>query len=149
MPAVYEYRHTVQDDEIDVQGHVSNLVYLKWMQSAALAHSAAQGWPAERYLAIGSGWVARKHVIEYRQPAFAGQPIVVRTWVADFHKITSLRKYRIVRPECGVDGPRDNDALLAVAETNWAFVGLERHVPRRIPAEVSSAFEIVPPDAEP
>jgi acyl-CoA thioester hydrolase len=143
MPAVYELLHVVRNDEIDPQGHVNNLDYLKWMQQAALAHSAAQGWPGERYRAIGGGWVARRHVIEYRQPAFAGQTVVVRTWVADFGKITSLRKYKIVRPG------DEQDVVLAVAETQWAFIGLERHVPRRIPPEVASAFQIVPPDEEP
>lgn len=144
MPAVFEYRHVVQADEIDPQGHVSNVVYVDWMQSAALAHSTAQGWPAERYRAIGSGWVARRHAIEYLRPAFADDAIVVRTWIADFHKVTSLRKYKIVRPR-----PADDDILLAVAETNWAFIGLEKHFPRRIPPEVSGAFEIVPPDRAP
>ncbi|MFQ5731117.1 MAG: acyl-CoA thioesterase [Planctomycetaceae bacterium] len=143
MPAVFEHHLTVREDEIDPQGHVNNLEYLKWMQDAALAHSAAQGWTGERYFEIGGGWVARKHVIEYLHPAFAGQPVVVKTWVASFHKIRSLRKYRIVRPET------DGEILLAKAETEWAFIGLERHVPRRIPVEVSSAFEIVPADAEP
>lgn len=42
MPVIFEYLHTVRDDEIDPQGHVNNLEYLKWMQTAALAHSAAQ-----------------------------------------------------------------------------------------------------------
>ena len=122
---------------------MNNLEYLKWMQTAALAHSAAQGWPGERYRKLGGGWVARKHVIEYLQPAFAGQQIVVRTWVCDFRKITSLRKYKIIRPEA------EEDITLVVAETQWAFIGLDRHVPRRIPPEVASAFEIVPPDREP
>lgn len=141
MPAFFEHHRTVLDDEIDPQGHVNNLEYMKWMQDAALAHSAAQGWPPERYLEIGGGWVARKHVIEYLQPAFSGQPVIVRTWVANFHKIRSLRQYRIVRSES------DGEVLLAKAETEWAFIGLERHVPRRIPAEVAAAFAIV--DGEP
>ena len=46
MPAIYEYRHTVEETEIDAQGRVNNLEYLKWMQTAAIAHSAAQGWTA-------------------------------------------------------------------------------------------------------
>ncbi len=141
MPAIFDYLHTVADDEIDGLGHVNNLVYLKWMQSAAVGHSAAQGWTTQRYFEAGAGWVVRSHWIEYRQPAFAGQQILIRTWVADFKKITSLRKYKIMR---SADG-----AVLAVAETNWAFIGLEHGVPRRIPAELAEAFEIVPADQEP
>ena len=63
-----------------------------------LAHSAAQGWPAERYHELGAGWVVRSHQIEYLRPAFAGESLVVRTWVAGFRKVTSLRRYKIIRP---------------------------------------------------
>ena len=45
MPEIFEYLHTVRDDEADSLGHANNVAYVEWMQSAALAHSAAQGWP--------------------------------------------------------------------------------------------------------
>lgn len=138
MPAVFEWPHTVGPDEIDELGHVNNIEYLRWMQAAAVAHSAAQGWPAARYREIGAGWVARSHAIEYLRPAFAGEEVVVRTWVADFKKTTSRRRYSIIRPA--------DRALLATAETNWVFVGYERGLPRRVPAEVSGAFEVVEGD---
>jgi acyl-CoA thioester hydrolase len=138
MPAVFDFEHTIGDGEIDAQGHVNNLEYLRWMQSAAVAHSVAQGWPAERYQQIGAGWVVRSHHIEYLRPAFAGEKILVRTWVSDFRKITSLRKYRILRV---------SDAeILAVAQTNWAFIGLERRVPRRVPSELVESFIVVADD---
>ena len=141
MPAIYEHRLIVLDDAIDGQGHVNNLEYVRWMQEAAIAHSDAQGWTAERYRQLGAGWVVRSHKIEYLQAAFAGDEIVVRTWVSDFRKIRSLRKYKIIRAT--------DETLLAVAETDWAFINLERRVPRRIPPEVSEAFIVVPREEEP
>lgn len=140
MPAIYEYSRDVCEDDIDGQDHVNNLVYLKWMQDAAIAHSSAQGWPPKRYQEIGAGWVVRSHSITYLQPAFLGDRITVKTWVANFKKIQSLRKYKIVR---------DDDVVLAVAETNWAFVGREHHVPRRVPPELANAFELVADEDEP
>ena len=133
MPAVFQWTHTVTPDEIDGQGHVSNVEYLRWMQSAAVDHSAAQGWSTERYEEEGSAWVVRTHFIEYQAPAFEGQNIVIDTWVTGFEKITSLRKYRIRRA--------DDDTLLAIAETNWAYIGRKHGVPRRIPQEFKDSFE--------
>ena len=141
MPAVYEFHLTVTEDEIDGQGHVNNLEYLKWMQDAAVAHSAEQGWTTQRYRNLGSGWVARTHRIEYLQPAFAGENIVVKTWISNFKKVTSLRKYKIIRPA--------DEAVLATAETNWAFISLERYIPRRIPQELFESFDLVGPESEP
>ena len=83
----------------------------------------------------------RSDKIEYLQPAFAGDEIVVYTWVSNFRKVQSLRKYRIVRAA--------DKTALAAAETEWAFVAYDRRVPRRIPPEVIEAFEVVPEEREP
>lgn len=136
MPAVYQHFHTVRDSEIDDQGHASNIVYFEWLQSAAVGHSSAQSWTPERYREHGAAWVVRTHYIEYLQPAFAGDELVVPTWVANFRKVLSLRKYEIRRPA--------DDVLLARAETDWAYIGLKHRVPRRIPAELIAAFELRP-----
>jgi len=136
MPQIHEFRYTVQASGIDEQGHVNNLEYLKWMQDAAIEHSSLQGWPPERYVEQGSAWVVRSHWIEYQQPAFEGDEIVVRTWVASFEKILSLRKFRIERPS--------DQKTLAVAETNWAYIGTKHRVPRRIPVELIESFEVLP-----
>ena len=141
MPAIFKYELTVTEEAIDGQGHVNNLEYVRWMQEAAVAHSAAQGWPAARYRQLGGGWVVRSHTIEYRLPVFAGDQIVVTTWVSDFRKIRSLRKYKMTRLA--------DTRIVAVAKTDWTFIGLERRVPRRIPAELAEAFEVVPVEEEP
>lgn len=135
MPAIYEHPLTVTQSEIDRLGHVNNLAYMAWLQAAALAHSAAQGWTPERYEQMGCGWVVRSHQIKYLQPAYLGEPIVVRTWVADMKKVASTRRYKVLRAEDG--------SLLASAATEWAFVDYTTGALRRIPEEVWQAFELV------
>jgi acyl-CoA thioester hydrolase len=135
MPAVYEHPRVVQPSEIDALGHANNIAYLAWLQEAALAHSAAQGWPGDRYHAAGAGFVVRAHHITYYRPALPGDALIVRTWVATFRKATSLRRYDVLRPADG--------KLLASAATDWAYVNFRTGLPTRIPHEVSSAFELV------
>jgi acyl-CoA thioester hydrolase len=135
MTDVFEYPHTVADDEIDEQGHANNVVYVAWMQAAALAHSAVLGWTPQRYLQLGMGWVARSHHIEYLRSAVAGDEIIVQTHVTNMKKVTSSRVYRIVR--------RADHELLAKAETNWAFINYATGKPTRIPAEIAHAFPVV------
>ncbi|MFG0335718.1 MAG: acyl-CoA thioesterase [Maioricimonas sp. JB049] len=139
MPDIYLHHHTVRGDEIDGQGHVNNVSYVHWMQDAALAHSAAQGWPSRRYQACGLGWVARSHFIEYLEPAFESDRILVRTWITTLQRVSSIRKYEILR--------MPDEQPLARAETNWAFVRLSDLRLHRIPPEVAEAFVIVPDDA--
>jgi acyl-CoA thioester hydrolase len=135
MPAIFEYTHVVTSDEIDALGHANNLRYLGWMQSAALAHSAAQGWPAEAYQRLGLGWVVRSHEITYERPAFVADAIVVRTWVAGFRRASSVRRYDIMR---SADGKR-----LATAATNWAFINFSTGMPARVPPEIVNSFVLV------
>lgn len=135
MPDVFEFPHVVGPDEIDELGHAGNLRYLEWAVAAALAHSTAQGWPPEAYHQLGAGFVVRSHHIEYLRPALQGDEIVVRTWVADFRRVTSRRRYHIVR--------RRDCVLLARAETNWAFIRFATGQPVRIPSQVARAFVVV------
>jgi acyl-CoA thioester hydrolase len=136
QPGIHEQRRTVQDVEIDELGHVNNLRYIEWMLAAAVDHSSAAGWPAERYRELGNAWVVRSHAIEYLRPAFAGDEIVVRTWVSEMGKVSSRRKTAIVR----ADGQ-----LLARAETLWVFVNRRGHGLDRVPAVLQAAFPVVAP----
>lgn len=136
MPAIYEYYCTVKASDIDQLGHVNNLVYLSWMIDAAVAHSRVQGWSQKEYRECGAGWVVRSHNIEYLQPAFLDNEIVVRTWVSDFRRIRSTRKYRIER--------RGDQVLLAESQTDWVWVSYSTWQPCRIPEAVIQSFEVVP-----
>ena len=134
MTAVFDYPHTVVAEDIDELGHAGNYHYVKWMQHAAVAHSTANGWSPEDYQKLGAGWVVRSHSITYLKPAFEGEEVVVKTWVANLKPATSLRKYEIVNTAGDV---------LARAETDWAFINYVRHRAVRIPAEVASCFQVV------
>jgi acyl-CoA thioester hydrolase len=134
-PGVFALTFSIPEHAIDELGHVSNLKYLAWMQDIAIQHSAARGWPVERYLENGAVWVVRSHFITYFRPAFAGETITLRTWVAEFRQRSSSRRY-LVR--------RTNDRhVLVEAETVWVYVDRQSGRPRKIPDELRAAFEVV------
>lgn len=137
MPAPFELDLEVQEQHIDVLGHVGNRVFIDWLLEAAEAHSAAVGLSWARYRELEGVFVVRRHEIDYLRPAFAGEQLVVRTWITRTTRVSSVRSYEILR---GAD-------CLVRAITTWAFVGLDSGRPRRIPAPVLQAFAISP--AEP
>ena len=134
MSAYFEYLHTVTGQEIDDLNHAGNFHYIKWMQHAAIAHSSANGWPPQKHIDLGAGWVVRSHKITYLKPAFEGDVLTIKTWVANMKPAISLRQYEIFN-EAG--------EMLAKAETNWAFVNYKKQRPTRIPEEVASSFKVV------
>ena len=135
MPRIFSREIVVAASDIDVQGHVNNLRYLQWMQDVAVAHSTAQGWPMERYVAEGSGWVVRSHTITYKRPAFLGEVLTACTWIAGFSPRSSPRRYLFWRAA--------DKCVLAEAETIWVFVNLATGRPTKVPDALRNAWEIV------
>jgi acyl-CoA thioester hydrolase len=127
--------------DVDQNGHLNNVVYVQWMQDVAMKHSAAVGYDWQKYQELGTSWIIKSHFIEYKSPGFEGEDIELQTWVFKHEKLSSLRKYRFVRPSDG--------RLLAVAETNWVYVDSSNGRPRRIDQEVADAFPLVPAGEEP
>jgi len=136
---VYRYDITVPLEAVDENGHVNNVEYVRWMQEAAIRHSDSRGC-TEATRAAGAIWVVRMHRIEYLRPAFVKDRISVLTWVSNFRRVQTLRKYRFIRV-------RDN-AVIAEGETDWVFVDIVSGKPRSIPKEVSSVFLVMPEDKE-
>jgi acyl-CoA thioester hydrolase len=136
MPRVLLHNFVVPGEAIDVNGHVNNLAYLRWMQDVAIQHSSEQGWSLERYQAAGTGWVVRSHFIEYLSPAFQGESLTLLTWVTGFKRHSSPRRYLFWRGH--------DRQVIAQAETLWIFVSARTGRPERIPRELEQAFEVVP-----
>ena len=135
MESVYRVEIIVPAEVVDRNRHVNNVAYVQWMQDAAIQHSTATGCNRMTE-AIGATWVARMHRIEYLSPAFAGEAITVLTWVADFRKVRSLRRYKFVRAA--------DQKVLAQGETDWVLVDAATGRPRSIPSEMVNLFELVP-----
>ena len=140
MLSIYRHELTVSREVVDDNDHVNNVAYVQWMQDAAVHHSDEAGCARETRDA-GAVWVARTHFIEYLRPAFAGDTIVVMTWISNFRRAMCLRKYKFMRVEDGT--------ILSRGETDWVFVDADTGRPRNIPESVRDTFEVVQEDQEP
>jgi acyl-CoA thioester hydrolase len=116
--------------DIDELGHVSNLVYLRWVFDVAMAHTRARGWDFAQYRALGAVFMVRRHEIDYVSPVTLGQAVQAETWVDSFRLASCLRKTEILR-----DGK-----VVARAATTWAMIGFASGRPQRIPDELIAAF---------
>jgi acyl-CoA thioester hydrolase len=140
MLPLYRHELRVPEEVVDRNGHVNNVTYVQWMQDAAVRHADAAGCTKATF-EMGSTWVIRSHKIEYYRPAFADDHIVVLTWVSNFRKARSLRKYKFLRATDGI--------VLAKGETDWVFIDADSGRPRAIPDHIARTFEVIPPDEEP
>jgi acyl-CoA thioester hydrolase len=127
--------HPADIDELD---HVSNLVYLRWVQDVAMAHTIAVGWDHPQYRDLGAIFVVRRHEIEYITPVLLGEEVELVTWVGWWKQASSERRTSIRRSRDGKE--------VARAATIWAFIDLASGRPRRIPEHVRGAFGLAAAD---
>jgi len=130
----------VPKSAIDRNGHVNNVAFVQWMQDVATRHFDSGGG-TEAMVAAGGTWVARSHKIEYLVPAFDGEHIQALTWIVDFSRVRSLRRYKFLRASDG--------KLLVRGETDWVFVNAKSGRPCSIPESIKQAFVTVSPEQEP
>ena len=135
LEPIYTYEITVPDEAVDENGHVNNVMYVQWMQDAAVRHYEAMGG-RQITIDIGATWVVRSHMVEYLRPAFASERIKVETWVVNMRRVRSLRRYRFLRSA--------DEQVLVRGETDWVFVDANSGAPRAVPVEVTKLFTLLP-----
>ena len=127
--AAFEMSIAVLPGDIDMQNHVNNTVYLRWVQDVATAHwRALAGQKAQAAI----GWVVLRHEIDYKAPAALGDKIILRTWVGKATRLTFERFTEIRRNGDG--------QLLSTARTLWCPINAQTGRPTRVPLEVRSQF---------
>jgi len=119
--------------DIDFMGHVNNARYLGWVQDAVLSHWQKLA-PAEEV--ASKAWVALKHEITYRKPAFLEDDVIAQTVLESFKGARAFYSTVISRGE----------EVLAEVKSAWCCIDAETHRPARINEEMRRFF--FPGDSE-
>ena len=129
----FEIDINVQPADIDPLGHVNNVVYLRWVQDAAVAHwrSAASAEDQVRLL-----WVVVRHEIDYKRAAFLDDEIVARTWVGTATQRAFERHTQLLR--------RKDKRILAQVRTVWCPIDAKTGKPTDVSDEVRAHFSVAP-----
>ena len=113
--------------DIDFMGHVNNARYLSWVQDAVLNHWHKLA-PAD---AVASkAWVALKHEITYRRPAFLEDDVVAQTVLENFKGPRAFYSTVIRRGE----------EVLAEVKSAWCCIDAETLRPAKIGEEMRRFF---------
>ena len=111
-------------EDIDFMGHVNNARYLGWVQDAVLSHWRKMA-PADEV--ASKAWVALKHEITYRKPAFLQDDVIARTVL---EKVAGARAFYRTVIERGED-------VLAEVQSAWCCIDAKTLRPARISREIA------------
>ena len=115
--------------DIDDNGHVNNVVYLRWAQEIGTAHWRSRA-PAD---AQGVwAWIALRHEVDYRRELKLGETALGRTWVSETAE--GPRFDRFIR----IDGP--DGRMCAQIKTTWVLIEQASGRPRRVPDGMLALF---------
>lgn len=113
--------------DIDFMGHVNNARYLNWVQDAVVAHWNKLAPPdaVAHHL-----WVALKHEITYRKPAFLDDDVIATVILEKVEGARAIYETVIKRGE----------EVLAEVRSSWCCIDAETLRPKRLASEIVARF---------
>lgn len=126
---IHSYSFKVKPEHIDQLDHVNNVVYVQWIQDAAVSHwnSVAPDNIKEKFV-----WVIVRHEIDYKYPAKLNEELIIKTQVLNAQGVISVRKVGIYR--------KTDMKLLVESRTTWCMIDSITFRPSRITDEVKRLF---------
>ena len=123
----YQHPIGIRPDDIDHMGHVNNSVYLKWVQDAVVEYwrDVAPPDAVAKHL-----WVALKHEISYRRPAFLDDAVVADV-IAD--RMQGARAFFTTVIKRGED-------VVAEVKSVWCCLDAASQRPARLAKDVIARF---------
>lgn len=130
----YEFQIDVAEEDIDFMGHVNNASYLKWVQAAVISHwqNIAPVEAVAQHL-----WVALKHEITYRRPAFLEDDVVATVLLEKVQGARAFYETVIMR----------GSEVLAEVKSSWCCLDAKTLRPARLASDVIDHFFVKADDA--
>lgn len=114
-------------DDIDFMGHVNNARYLGWVQDAVVSHWRRFA-PADEVAA--KLWVALRHEIDYRKPAFLDDSVIADVVL---EKVEGARAFYATLIKRG-------EEVLAEVRSSWCCIDVETRRPVRLAKDLVAKF---------
>lgn len=123
----------VSPDDIDGLEHTNNLVYVKWCEQAAWAHSVSLGLDLEAYRRLDRAMAITHSEYHYLRASQQGDSIVIATWIVNWDsKLTMQRRFQVIRVSDGT--------TLLRGGMRFACIEISSGRPRRLPSEFIEVY---------
>jgi acyl-CoA thioester hydrolase len=117
---------------IDFAGHVSNIVYIQWMEIGRLNFLEAAKMPVEQLTQRDIVPVLVSTEIEYKVPLILGDHVRLEVWLSELRRASVRLEFRFYN---------EADILCASGSQKGLLVHRESMRPYRLSNEMRAAFE--------
>lgn len=123
----HRFAVSIDPADIDFMGHVNNAAYLKWVQAAVISHWQRLAPPEAVAAHL---WIALKHEITYRKPAFLADEVVATVHLEAVRRESAFYETVIRRGE----------EVLARVKSRWCCLDASTRRPVRLAAHIVERF---------
>lgn len=123
----HNFAVTIEPGDIDFMGHVNNAIYLKWVQAAVLDHWNTCAPADARTQHV---WVAVRHEITYRRPAFIHDKVTASVLLKRVHGARAFYETSIIR----------GSEILAEVKSSWCCLNAMTLRPERVSRDLICSF---------
>lgn len=124
---MYDHAIAIEPSDIDHMGHVNNAVYLRWVQDAVVRYWTETAPPEAVAAHL---WVALKHEITYRAPAFLDDHVIAGVVADSVQGARAFFTTMICRGE----------QVLAEVKSSWCCLDAATLRPARLAKDVVARF---------
>ena len=119
---------------IDFAGHVSNIVYVQWMEIGRLKLLAAAGLPVEKIIHdFGLLPTLIETKIRYKQQLFLGDQVRVEVWLSRLKNVSAIMEFRFFN---------QRRQLVATGCRTGLFIDAQTHRPTPLPKDAHQRFQL-------
>lgn len=127
-----KYKLEVYTYQIDFAHHLSNIVYIEWMEIGRLKFLEAIGLSVQELEKSKIFPVLASTEIAYKQPIYYGDSITAEVWISKLNLASAIIEFRFYK----------NDSILAATGSQKGlFINGETKKPFRLTAEHRSKFD--------
>ena len=118
--------------QIDIVGHLSNIIYIEWMEIGRLKLLEAIGLPVIELTKKDIFPILVNTNITYKKPIFYGDKVRAEIWISKLNAASAIMEFRFIK----------NDGILAATGyQKGLFITGSTGKPYRIPKEERMLYE--------
>lgn len=118
--------------QIDIVGHLSNIIYIEWMEIGRLKLLDAIGLPVTELTQRDTFPILVNTNITYKKPIFYGDKIKAQVWISKLNEASAIIEFRFYK---------NDDILAATGNQKGLFITGKTGRPYRLQIEERKLFE--------
>ncbi len=123
-PEIYTY-------QIDFNQHVSNIVYIEWMEIGRLKLLESICMPIHTLMESKIAPVLIKTEITYKKPLYLGDKLTIELWLATLNKTSAEMVFSF---------HKNDDTIMAQGRQTGLFINLETYKPYKLTESERALF---------